>query len=48
LQEAVGKKDHLLMEYLLHVLAAHSVLDKKMLESSYRFTDYFSSVMPGD
>ncbi len=34
------------MEYLLHVLAEFSLLDKKMLESSFRFQDFFSSIMP--
>lgn len=36
----------LLMEYLIHVLAAYSMLDKKILKKSYVFQDYFSSVMP--
>ena len=36
----------LLMEYLLHVLAEYSLLDKKMLESSFKFQDFFSSIMP--
>jgi len=35
-----------MQEFLLHVLAAYSLLDKKMLELSFRFQDYFSSVMP--
>jgi magnesium chelatase subunit I len=48
----VGKTDNksnsplLLMEYLLHVLAEYSLLDKKMLESSFKFQDFFSSIMP--
>ena len=36
----------LYMEYLLHVLAEFSLLDKKMLETSFRFQDFFSSIMP--
>ncbi|MCB0495354.1 MAG: sigma 54-interacting transcriptional regulator [Cyclobacteriaceae bacterium] len=36
----------LLMEYLIHVLAAYSMLDKKILEKSFTFQDYFSSIMP--
>lgn len=38
---------YLLMEYLIHALSAYSVLDKKRMEISFRFRDYFSSVMPG-
>lgn len=38
--------EELLMEYLIHVLAAYSMLDKKVIESSITFQDYFSSVMP--
>jgi len=38
--------DELLMEYLVHVLAAYSMLDKKVMESSFIFQDYFSSIMP--
>ncbi len=41
-----GNSQHLLMEYLLHVLAEYSMLDKKMLESSFKFQDFFSSIMP--
>jgi len=37
---------HLMMEYLLHVLAEYSMLDKKMLETSFKFQDFFSSIMP--
>ena len=36
----------LMMEYLLHVLAEYSLLDKKMLETSFKFQDFFSSIMP--
>ncbi len=36
----------ILMEYLIHVLAAYSMLDKKVVESSVSFQDYFSSIMP--
>ena len=38
--------EELLMEYLIHVLAAYSMLDKKVIESSITFQDYFSSIMP--
>ncbi len=38
--------EELLMEYLIHVLAAYSMLDKKVLDSSFTFQDYFSSIMP--
>lgn len=41
-----SNNDELLMEYLVHVLAAYSMLDKKVLESSFTFQDYFSSIMP--
>ena len=41
-----SNSDALLMEYLVHVLAAYSMLDKKVLESSFTFQDYFSSIMP--
>ena len=34
------------MEYLLHAMAEYSMLDKKLLETSFKFQDYFSSVMP--
>ncbi len=36
----------LMKEYLLHVLAEYSMLDKKMLETSFKFQDFFSSIMP--
>jgi magnesium chelatase subunit I len=36
----------LMMEYLLHVLAEYSLLDKKMLATSFKFQDFFSSIMP--
>jgi len=36
----------LMMEYLLHVLAEYSLLDKKMLNTSFKFQDFFSSIMP--
>jgi magnesium chelatase subunit I len=42
----VTNSQELLMEYLIHVLAAYSMLDKKVLESSFTFQDYFSSIMP--
>ena len=45
----LGKDDNdklLMMEYLLHVLAEYSLLDKKMLETSFKFQDFFSSIMP--
>jgi len=42
----VSNGDELLMEYLVHVLAAYSMLDKKVLEKSFIFQDYFSSIMP--
>lgn len=46
--ETLKASDQLLnKEYLLHVLAEYSLLDRKMLEVSYRFQDYFSSVMGG-
>ena len=38
--------EQVLMEYLVHVLAAYSMLDKKVLENSFTFQDYFSSIMP--
>lgn len=41
------KGKYLLMEYFIHVMAEYSMLDKKLLEVSYNFRDYFSSVMPG-
>lgn len=47
LTEAKGAEALLMMEYLLHVLAEHSLLDKRMLEVSYRFQDYFNSVIKG-
>ena len=52
LAKAVGsdipkKEQTLYMEYLLHVLAEFSLLDKQMLETSFRFQDFFSSIMPG-
>jgi len=40
------KGKYLLMEYFIHVLAEYSILDKKLLDVSYKFQDYFSSVMP--
>jgi magnesium chelatase subunit I len=51
LAKAIGKEvpadqKILFMEYLLHVLAEFSLLDKRMLESSFRFQDFFSSIMP--
>lgn len=42
-----GSEGLLLMEYLLHVLSEHSLLDRKMLEVSYKFQDYFNSVIKG-
>ncbi|KAA3638515.1 MAG: magnesium chelatase, partial [Bacteroidetes bacterium] len=45
--DAKGADASLLMEFLLHVLAEHSLLDKRMLEVSYRFQDYFNSVIKG-
>jgi magnesium chelatase subunit I len=36
----------LMMEYLLHVLAEYSLLDKKLLATSFKFQDFFSSIMP--
>jgi magnesium chelatase subunit I len=36
----------LMMEYLLHVLSEYSLLDKKMLAASFKFQDFFSSIMP--
>lgn len=38
----------LLMEYLLHVLAEYSMLEKKMLVTSFHFQDFFSAIMPGE
>ncbi len=38
---------YLMMEYLIHSMAEHSLLDKKLVGVDYRFMDYFSSVMPG-
>jgi magnesium chelatase subunit I len=51
LAKAMGKgipKDQkiLFMEYLLHVLAEFSMLDKQLLDTSFRFQDFFSSIMP--
>lgn len=41
------KDDRLLyMEYLLHVLAEFSLLDKKVLQSGSTFQDFFSAIMP--
>lgn len=37
---------YLLMEYLLHALSTYSLLDKRRMEVSVQFKDYFSSVMP--
>ncbi len=52
-KSVVGKLDDdpsnnepILMEYLIHVLAAYSMLDKKVVEASVSFQDYFSSIMP--
>lgn len=45
--DAKGADASLLMEFLLHVLAEHSLLDKRMLEVSFRFQDYFNSVIKG-
>lgn len=45
--DAKGADAYLLMEFLLHTLAEHSLLDKRMLEVSYRFQDYFNSVIKG-
>ncbi len=42
----ISNGEELLMEYLIHVLAAYSILDKKVLVSSFTFQDYFSSIMP--
>ena len=45
----LGKNENdklLMMEYLLHVLAEYSLLDKKQLETSFKFQDFFSSIMP--
>lgn len=36
----------LLMEFLIHSLAEFSLLEKKLLDVSYRFQDYFNSVIP--
>lgn len=41
-----SNSDDLLMEYLIHVLAEYSMLDKQVVESSFTFQDYFSSIMP--
>lgn len=37
---------YLLMEYLIHSLATYSLLEKRRLDLSVQFKDYFSSVMP--
>ena len=37
---------YLLMEYLIHSLATYSLLEKRRMEVSVQFKDYFSSVMP--
>ena len=45
----LGKNENdklLMMEYLLHVLAEYSLLDKKQLETSFKFQDFFNSIMP--
>jgi magnesium chelatase subunit I len=47
LTDTKGAEALLLMEYLLHVLAEYSLLDKRMLEVSYKFQDYFNSVIKG-
>jgi magnesium chelatase subunit I len=44
--ENIDDSHLLMMEYLLHVLAEYSLLDKKMLETSFKFQDFFSSIMP--
>ena len=41
-----GNSQLLMMEYLLHVLAEYSMLDKKLLSTSFKFQDFFSSIMP--
>ena len=41
------KGEVLFMEYLLHSLAEYSVLDKSMLKKSFKFQDYFNSIMKG-
>ena len=51
LSNAIGKnvpndQKILYMEYLLHVLAEFSLLEKQMLDTSFRFQDFFSSIMP--
>ena len=43
-----GSPDLTRMEFLLHVLAGFSILDKKNIGPDIRFADYFSSVMPGE
>ena len=45
-KEVPAGEEVLFMEYLLHVLAEFSMLDKKMLETSFKFQDFFSSIMP--
>jgi len=41
------QKKYLLMEYLVHALAAFSVLDKKRLGTDFAFSDYFNTVLGG-
>ena len=46
--DTIAKEETLLfMEYLLHVLAEYSLLDRKMLDHKFQFKDFFSSVMRG-
>jgi len=47
-KEIASDQHMLFMEYLLHVLAEFSLLEKKMLDRSFKFQDFFSSIMPNE
>jgi magnesium chelatase subunit I len=46
--EAVGTEKYVLMEFVLHGLAEHSLISKNKLTQGIRFNDLFSSLLSQD